>query len=292
MKKKLFIVAVLAAQILTACGQNKTQAPSCCGNTAAHDTAWYSNKMNELGKAEVKLMNDYRTLSAAPQSADKDTKIKQLYASADSLSDIEKATTLEIVRKFKDTKYPARFLKGSIAYSFDYDELKEICDPKSGYYNEEGMKDVKRLFAALELRHPGLQFHELTMQDMDGKTVNLSQWAGKGKYVLVDFWASWCGPCRKEMPNVVEAYSKFKDKNFEIVGVSLDSKKDSWTAAVKQLGMTWPQMSDLKGWKSAANTVYGINSIPANVLLDPQGKIIAIDLRGEDLQNKLAEVLK
>lgn len=95
-----------------------------------------------------------------------------------------------------------------------------------------------------------------------------------------------------EMPNVVKAYNNFKDKNFEVVGVSFDQKKDAWKAAVNQLGMTWPQMSDLKGWQSAAHDVYGINSIPANILLDPEGKIIAIDLRGEDLQKELAKVLK
>lgn len=95
-----------------------------------------------------------------------------------------------------------------------------------------------------------------------------------------------------EMPNVVKAYNNFKDKNFEVVGVSFDQKKDAWTAAVKQLGMTWPQMSDLKGWQSAAHDVYGINSIPANILLDPKGKIIATDLRGENLQKELAKVLK
>ena len=151
---------------------------------------------------------------------------------------------------------------------------------------------AKHLLTSLEKRHPGLQYKDLTMSDMDGKNVRLSNWVGKGKYVLVDFWASWCGPCRQEMPNVVEAYRKYKSKNFEIVGVSFDERKGAWTAAVKQLGMTWPQMSDLRGWQSAAASVYGINSIPANVLLDPKGKIVAVDLRGDDLQTTLAGLLK
>ena len=135
-------------------------------------------------------------------------------------------------------------------------------------------------------------YTDLVMKDMNDTEVKLSQYAGKGNYVFVDFWASWCGPCRAEMPNVVEAYKKYHSKGLEIVGVSFDQKKDAWTAAVKNLGMEWPQMSDLKGWQCAAGKVYGIRSIPSNILLDPQGKIVASDLRGEDLQKRLAEIYK
>jgi len=135
-------------------------------------------------------------------------------------------------------------------------------------------------------------YTDLVMKDMNDKEIKLSQFAGKGNYVFVDFWASWCGPCRAEMPNVVEAYNKYHSKGLEIVGVSFDQKKDAWTAMVKKLGMEWPQMSDLKGWQCEAGKVYGIRSIPSNILLDPQGKIVASDLRGEELQKKLAEIYK
>ena len=154
------------------------------------------------------------------------------------------------------------------------------------------LKEAKAYLASLELRRPGLMYTDLVMKDMNDKEIKLSQFAGKGNYVFVDFWASWCGPCRAEMPNVVEAYNKYHSKGLEIVGVSFDQKKDAWTAMVKKLGMEWPQMSDLKGWQCEAGKVYGIRSIPSNILLDPQGKIVASDLRGEELQKKLAEIYK
>ena len=131
---------------------------------------------------------------------------------------------------------------------------------------------------------------DFTMPDVNGKPVSLSSF--RGKYVLVDFWASWCGPCREENPNVVAAYNKFKGKNFTILGVSLDKEKAAWLKAIKDDGLTWNHISDLKFWNSIAVPLYNIEGIPYNVLVDPQGKIIAKELRGTDLENKLQEVLK
>lgn len=130
---------------------------------------------------------------------------------------------------------------------------------------------------------------EINLPSLNGTEIKLSSL--KGKIVLIDFWASWCGPCRKEMPNVVKAYAKFKSKGFEIYGVSLDDSKERWEEAVAKDGITWPQVSDLRKWDGEVVRNYNINSIPFTVLLDRDGKIIAKNLRGEELEKKLAEVL-
>jgi peroxiredoxin len=131
---------------------------------------------------------------------------------------------------------------------------------------------------------------DLNMPDTSGKPFSLSQL--RGKYVLVDFWASWCGPCRGENPNVVKAYNRFKDKNFTVLGVSLDKDKASWVKAINDDHLTWYQISDLKYWNSVAVGLYGFDGIPYNVLVNPEGKIIGSNLRGEALEMKLSELLK
>ena len=132
---------------------------------------------------------------------------------------------------------------------------------------------------------------EISLPDTEGRTVKLSSF--RGKYVLVDFWASWCGPCRRENPNVVQAFNQFKNKNFTILGVSLDrpGQKDAWINAIKEDNLTWTHISDLKFWQSEVVPVYQVGSIPFNVLVDPDGKVVAENLRGNALEQKLHEVL-
>ena len=138
----------------------------------------------------------------------------------------------------------------------------------------------------------GAQYTDIELPAPDGTMLRVSDFVAKNKFTLVDFWASWCGPCRAEMPTVVKAYTDYHKKGFEVVGVSLDNNKDAWVKAIDQLKMPWPQMSDLKGWECKGALDYNVRSIPANVLIDQQGNIIAKDLRGEDLLNKMAELLK
>ena len=138
----------------------------------------------------------------------------------------------------------------------------------------------------------GQKFTDFEMPNAKGEVHKLSEYVGNGKVVLIDFWASWCPPCRAEMPNLVKAYKDYKDKGFDIVGISLDSKADAWAKGVKDLNITWTQLSDLKGWQNSGAALYGVNSIPHTVLVDKDGTIIAKNLHGQELEDKIKEVLK
>ncbi|MBB3054518.1 TlpA disulfide reductase family protein [Mucilaginibacter gotjawali] len=157
--------------------------------------------------------------------------------------------------------------------------------------NMEAAKVFKTQLDALRHTSVGVMAPDFTQNDVNGVPVKLSSF--RGKYVLLDFWASWCGPCREENPNVVKAYNKYKDKNFTILSVSLDKPegRNSWLSAIKTDGLSWTQVSDLKFWNNEAATLYSITSIPSNFLIDPNGKIVAKDLRGGDLENMLDQVL-
>ena len=137
----------------------------------------------------------------------------------------------------------------------------------------------------------GKQFKDFEMADVDGNMHKLSEYVAANKVTLVDFWASWCGPCRAEMPAVKAAYEAYKGKGFGIVGVSLDNGKEAWVAAIESLGANWAHLSDLKGWNCEAAKLYGVNSIPATVLVAQDGTILARNIRGEAIQEKLAELL-
>lgn len=155
--------------------------------------------------------------------------------------------------------------------------------------NSEIGKSLASNIAYFKVGAVGTDALDFTQNDVDGKPVKLSSF--KGKYVLLDFWASWCKPCRQENPNVVKVYNQFKNKNFTVLGVSLDQSKDAWVKAIQADKLAWNHVSDLQQWNNAVAQMYHIQSIPGNFLIDPNGKIVARDLRGEDLEKKLCELL-
>ena len=177
-------------------------------------------------------------------------------------------------------------------YSMSVEELEPIVAQIPAALTDEGIASIKDKVEKLKATAVGQKFTDFEMQTPDGKAVKLSDYVGKGKVVLVDFWASWCGPCRREMPNLVEAYKKYRNKGFEIVGVSLDRDAEAWKNGIEKLDITWPQMSDLKYWDCEGAKLYAVSSIPHTVLIDGEGIILTRGLHGEELQEQIAEALK
>ncbi|HUS03787.1 MAG TPA: TlpA disulfide reductase family protein [Chitinophagaceae bacterium] len=215
----------------------------------------------------------------------------------DSLDEVDMEVLKEkrkvIAAFIKD--YP-HSMRSAIAISENYsyyaeaDEVEPLYDLLDNNI-KAGSKGIaiKKLIDVYKTVAIGKVPPDFTQTTPDGKSLSLSSM--KGKYILVDFWASWCGPCRRENPNIVKTYGQFKNKDFEIFGVSYDTKKTNWEKAITDDGLAWFQVSDLQGWKNATSDLYGIKAIPANLLLDKDGKIIAKNLFGKKLSQKLTEIL-
>lgn len=220
---------------------------------------------------------------------DRETQTKEYNARTDFLNSRNLSVQKNMVETYKDQVFAPFMIYWEMKANLSLDELKawrQKIDPKLNNHPYTKQLDEYIRLAAFGV---GSVMPNFTLKTPDGKDISLTDF--KGKYVLVDFWASWCGPCLREMPNVVKLYKECKGKNFEIFGVSLDNKKDAWEKAIKANGMKWPQGSDLKGWGSEPARLCNVSAIPFTVLIDPEGEVIAIDLRGEQLHAKVKEVL-
>lgn len=176
-------------------------------------------------------------------------------------------------------------------YTPEYQELQSLYNTlgKNVKNSQEG-QEFKTYLEALSRVEIGKQAPEFTQNDTTGNPIKLTDF--RGKFVLLDFWASWCPDCRVQSPDLVKTYATFKDKNFEILGISFDRDRNSWIKAIHTDKLHWKHVSDLKRWQNDVGTLYGVKAIPQNVLIDPSGKIIARNIHGEELNKKLKEVLK
>ncbi len=209
--------------------------------------------------------------------------------------DMDKAVTEAVKKYIQDNpdKQTAAKLLYEFRHSLDENERRDIiANAGETFKATPNIDKIIDHLNVLDKVAVGKKFTDFEMGDPDGTMRKLSDYVGNGKVVMIDFWASWCPPCRADMPHLVKVYDQYKKKNFEIVGISLDRTADAWKKGIKDLNMTWPQLSDIKFWQCEGAALYGVNSIPHTVLVDKDGTIIAKNLRGETLDAKLAEILK
>ncbi|MFC2102502.1 redoxin domain-containing protein [Bacteroidota bacterium] len=244
----------------------------------------YLKRMEPINEEMNAIYMDYKSAREAEDEV--------AMAAADSMYELVEARQKEeiiVFAKENKSSVVAPYLIYRNAYMFDLPEMEEAANAMdTGLNSSTYLQDLNKQIAILKAVEIGQPAPDFTQADTTGNPLTLSSL--KGNVLLIDFWASWCGPCRAENPNVVAAWEKYHDKGFDILGVSLDKNRDKWLEAIKADDLTWYQVSDLKYWDNEASNLYGVRSIPSNVLLDQDGIIIARNLRGEDLLNKLEEL--
>lgn len=213
-------------------------------------------------------------------------------AKADSIYALTEKMKRDFVRDNNDNMAGAYVFYREVAYSMDHNQLDSVLATfDTTLLHSSYLSQVADMSKALKNTAVGQTFIDFTLPDTEGRQLSLSSVAGLGNYVLLDFWASWCPPCRAESPNMVEAYRKYHDRGFDIFAVSMDRNRESWLRGIKSMNLDWNHVSALRFWDCPPAEIYGVRAIPANVLIDPEGRIIARNLMGDELLDKLAELL-
>lgn len=248
-----------------------------------------NSKQLQQGFREL-IETKYKDVKEQPKEMPAD--IQEFYDKMEASSKAESGIVKDFVNANIDNVL-GQYLFVYESRRFSTDEQKEAVAKLSDDLKKVSVVEkMVEYHAVLDKTAEGQTFTDLKAKDPEGKDIALSDFAGKGNVVLVDFWASWCPPCRADMPELVKMYKEYKGKGFEIVGVSLDKEQTAWVKGIKDLNITWPQISDLKFWDSELSKAYGVRGIPHTVLLDKDGKIVARGLRGEELAAKIAELMK
>lgn len=251
-----------------------------------------NEKFYRYNKEDTRFTDEFYRLFVSRKKVKDKAKKKELEQQIAANQEASNDHARVIIRENRDNVIAAYYLD-AVNDFMDYEELKSVIDSTAYYFNHPLLNTAKARLQMLSSRQIGKKFcDDVVLLSPDGKKHRLSEWCGQGKYVLIDFWASWCLPCRMEMPNVIYNYERFRDKGFEVLAVSIDDKKAAWHSGIKSFGTPFIQLSELLGRKSRLGAIYGISTIPANLLIDPQGKIIAADLRGKSLTRKLESNFK
>ena len=292
-KQQIVLVLDKGEQVQVTADGNAETGASVVKGSKGTDYLGQVNKLKEDFEAKAAKMNQDFTTATQSQDAAAQQKIQEQFGT------LQKAN-VAAVKKLIDQMgtsivalYATNFLNPEDEADMQYlSTLAKRFEKEAG--NSSFAKDFVAQVKSMEQKMAstpsvGREAPEITLNTPEGKPLSLSSL--RGKYVLIDFWASWCGPCRQENPNVVRMYNKYKGKDFEIFGVSLDQDRNKWVAAIQKDQLTWPHVSDLKGWQSAGGQAYQVSSIPATFLIDKAGKIIAKNLRGPALERKLEEIL-